>query len=123
MTFNINWEKQGVYVKFRGNVTAQDLIDANNYVISNAQFDTIEYQIFDFLHIDKFNVSSYDITIIGVMDKSQTDFKKDMKIAILTQDDYVREIIAEYDHLMADTDWVTQIFPNIDSVNLWVSEK
>ena len=123
MTFNINWEKKGVYVKFRGNVTTQDLIDANNYVISNAQFDTIDYQIFDFVHIDKFNVSSYDITIIGVMDKSQTDFKKDMKIAIVTQDDYVREIITEYDHIMSGTNWITRIFPSIGSANSWVTEK
>lgn len=48
MTFNINWDKRGVYVKFRGIVTAQDLIDANNYVISNANFETIHYQILIF---------------------------------------------------------------------------
>ena len=52
MTFNINWYKKGVYVKFRGIVTAQDLIDANNYVISNVNFETIDYQIFDFLFIE-----------------------------------------------------------------------
>jgi hypothetical protein len=64
MTFNIIWDKEGVYVKFRGVVTAQDLIDANNYVLSNANFDSICYQIFDFLDIDDFNISSYDIEII-----------------------------------------------------------
>ena len=57
------------------------------------------------------------------MDKAQVDFKKDMKIAILTQDDYVREIIVDYDHVMAGTDWITRIFSSIGSANLWVSEK
>ena len=122
MTFNINWDKEGVYVKFRGNVTAQELIDANNYVISNANFDTINYQIFDFLHIDDFNISSYDISIIGTMDKSQSDFKKEMKVAVVTQDDYVREVITEYDQLMSGTNWITRIFSSIGNANSWVNE-
>ena len=123
MTFNINWDKEGVYVKFRGKVTARDLIDANNYVISNAQFDIIDYQIFDFLQIDEFNISSYDITIIGTMDKSQSDFKKDMKIAIITQDDYVRGVFTEYDQLLIGTNWITKIFSSVDNARLWLKEK
>ena len=123
MTFNINWDKKGVYVKFRGVVTAQDLIDANNYVISNANFETINYQIFDFLNIDDFKITSYDINIIGVMDKSQVGFKKEMKIAVLTQDDYVREITTKYDHLMAGSNWVTRIFADINSARQWTATK
>jgi hypothetical protein len=123
MTFNINWDKNGVYVKFRGNVTAQDLIDANNYVISNANFETIEYQIFDFLHIDEFTITSYDMSIIGVMDRAQTDFKKEMKVAILTQDDYVIEITSEYEQLMTGTDWGTKILPSIEEARAWVKKK
>lgn len=122
MTFNINWDKNGVYVKFRGEVTAQDLIDANNYVISNANFEKINYQIFDFLHIDKFNVTSYDINIIGTMDKAQTDFKNKMNIAVISQDDYIDEIIKEYDQLMSGTNWVTKIFSSVEEARIWVDK-
>lgn len=121
MTFNINWDKNGVYVKFRGNVTPQDLIDANNYVISNAKFESIEYQIFDFLHIDEFLITSYDITIIGTMDKGQVDFKEKMKVAILSQDDHVIEITKEYEQLMDGTSWETNIMTNIDDAREWVN--
>lgn len=123
MTFNINWDKNGVYVKFRGNVTAQDLIDANNYVISSANFETIKYQIFDFLHIDEFTITSYDMSIIGVMDKAQSDFKKEMKVAVLTQDDYVIQITSEYEQLMTGTEWKTKIFPTIEEARKWVKKK
>lgn len=123
MTFNINWYKKGVYVKFRGVVTPQDLIDANNYVISNANFESIDYQIFDFLHIDDFKISSYDITIIASMDKSQTEFIKDMKVAIVTQNDYVREITTEYDQFMAGSNWITRVFTSYESAKEWVKSK
>ncbi len=120
MTFTINWDKNGVYVKFRGVVNAQDLIDANNYVISNANFESINFQIFDFLDIEEFKITSYDISIIGVMDKSQTDVKKDMKVAVVTQSDYVREITAEYDKIMSGSNWETNIFPSLEAAREWV---
>jgi len=122
MTFNINWDKRGAYVKFHGIVSAQDLIDANNYLISNANFEGINYQIFDFLNIEEFKITSFDISIIGVMDKAQTEFKKEMKIAILTQDNYVRKITKEYDQLMEGSNWITKIFDNMENAKQWVKE-
>lgn len=123
MTFNINWDKKGVYIKFRGLVTAQDLIDANNYVISNANFELINYQIFDFLNIDNFKITSYDISIIGVMDKSQTDFKKEMKVAIITDDDDVKRITSEYDQIMSGSNWITKIFSTLEDARTWCVSK
>jgi len=61
MTFNIKWGKKAVHVKFRGIVTAQDLIDANNYLISNSEFENIHNQIFDFLDISDFLITKEDI--------------------------------------------------------------
>lgn len=123
MTFNINWDKKGVYVKFRGIVSSQDLIDANNYVISNKNFEDIAYQIFDFLSIDEFNIVKKDIQIIGLMDKSQSEFKKDMKVAIVTDRDDVRETILEYDKLMKNSSWLTEKFPDVDSARKWCNKK
>jgi hypothetical protein len=54
------------------------------------------------------------------MDKSQTEFKNEMKIAILTQDDNVKEITGEYDQLMSGSNWVTKIFADLESAKKWV---
>ena len=121
MTFNINWSKEGVYVKFSGVVTAQDLIDANNYVLSNANFESINYQIFDFLQIDDFKVTSHDITLIAMMDKSQIESKEEMKIAILTVNNYVKEITSEYDQFMIGSAWETKIFETAEAAKEWVN--
>lgn len=123
MTFNISWSKEGVYVKFRGIVTAQDLIDANNYVLSNANFDSINFQIFDFLNIDDFKVTSHDITIVAMIDMSQTESKEKMKIAILTTNNYVKEITLEYDQNMAGSNWETKIFENVEAAKEWINSK
>ena len=122
MTFNINWDKNGVYVKFRGVVNARDLIDANNYVISNKNFESINYQIFDFNSIDAFEITKEDITIIGTMDKSQSEFKIKMDVAIVTNEDKVTEITEEYKQLMNGSGWKTEIFPDVDSARKWCEE-
>lgn len=123
MTFTINWGKNGVSLKFRGIITDQDLIDANNYIISNASFESINYQIFDFSDIEDFKVTSYDISIIGILDKSQVEFTKDMKVAFVTQDDYVKDIVSEFDQILASSKWVSKTFPTLEDAKKWVKTK
>lgn len=120
MTFNIKWHKKGVFLKFRGIVNSQDLIDANNYLISNANFELIDYQIFDFSEIDDFQITAYDMAIIGSMDKSQSEFNKKMKVAVITTDNYVKELTREYNIFMIGTDWSSQIFNDIETAKKWI---
>ncbi|MFO7828733.1 MAG: hypothetical protein R6V23_08950 [Bacteroidales bacterium] len=120
MTFNIKWHKKGVFLKFRGIVNSQDLIDANNYLISNANFELIDYQIFDFSEIDDFQITAYDMAIIGSMDKSQAEFNKKMKVAVITTDNYVKELTTEYNTFMKGTGWSSQIFNDIETAKKWI---
>ena len=121
MTFNIKWHKKGVFLKFRGIVNSQDLIDANNYLISNANFETIDYQVFDFSEIDDFQITVYDMAIIGSMDKSQAEFNKKMKVAVITNDNYVKELTTEYNTFMKRTDWVSRVFNDNETAKKWIN--
>ena len=121
MTFNIKWHKKGVFLKFRGIVNSQDLIDANNYLISNANFELIDYQIFDFSEIDDFQITAYDMAIIGSMDKSQAEFNKKMKVAVITNDNYVKELTTEYNAFMKETGWSSRVFDDIETAKKWIN--
>lgn len=123
MTFNIKWDKRIVHVKFRGIVTAQDLIDSNNYLISNANFEKTHNQIFDFLDITDFQITKEDIQIIGTMDKAQAEWNKSMKVAIITKDDSVRKITREYEKILRGSGWVTQIFENPETAENWMKSE
>jgi len=57
------------------------------------------------------------------MDKSQTNFNKQMKVAVVTNDDYIKEITSEYDQVMIGSKWVTRIFPSYELAKKWVSSK
>ncbi|OFX83573.1 MAG: hypothetical protein A2W99_15175 [Bacteroidetes bacterium GWF2_33_16] len=121
MTFNIKWGKKAVHVKFRGIVTAQDLIDANNYLISNSEFENIHNQIFDFLDISDFLITKEDIEIIAAMDKAQSEWNKVMKVAIITNDNAVNIITKEYEKKMQGSGWNTQIFDNPIDAQKWIT--
>ena len=120
MTFNIKWGKKVVHVKFRGIVNAQDLIDANNYLISNSEFENIHNQIFDFLDITDFLITKEDIEIIAGMDKAQSEWNKVMKVAIVTNDIAVTEITKEYKKKMEGSGWITQIFNDAIEAQEWI---
>lgn len=123
MTFNIKWGKKVVHVKFRGIVTAQDLIDANNYLISNSEFENIHNQIFDFMDIADFSITKNDIEIVATMDKAQSEWNKIMKVAIVTVDNEVSEITQYYIKLMEGTDWNTRIFNDPIEAQEWILSK
>lgn len=120
MTFTIQWQEKGVFITFRGIVKSQDLIDANNYLLSNADFDSLDYQVVDFSDVEDFKVTSYDMGIIGSMNNSQTLFNKKMKVAFITSDIYIKEQIKEYNKYMIKTDWEIQIFKNLQEAKKWV---
>ena len=120
MTFTIQWQEKGVFITFRGIVKSQDLIDANNYLLSNADFDSLDYQVIDFSDVEDFKATSYDMGIIGSMNNSQTLFNKKIKVAFITSDNYIKEQIKEYNKYMIKTDWEIQIFNNLQEAKKWV---
>ena len=123
MTFNIKWGKKVVYIKFRGIVTAQDLIDANNYLISNSEFENIHNQIFDFIEIADFLITKSDIEIIAAMDKAQSEWNKVMKVAIVAIDNEVNEITEEYKKIMEGSGWTIRDFKTTEEAQKWIKSK
>ncbi|MGC9375219.1 MAG: hypothetical protein ACP5DQ_09285 [Bacteroidales bacterium] len=120
MTFTIQWQDKGVFITFRGIVKSQDLMDANNYLLSNADFDSLNYQIFDFSEVEDFKVTPYDMSLIGTMNSAQTIFNKKIKVAFITSDPYTLEQINEYKSYMHKTDWELQSFTNLKEAKKWV---
>lgn len=123
MTFNIKWGKKVVHVKFRGKVTSQDLIDANNYLISNSEFENIHNQIFDFLDITEFQITKSDIEIVATMDKAQSEWNTMMKVAVVTTDKSVKDITQHYINLMDETGWSTRIFDDPIEAQEWITSE
>jgi len=119
MTFTIQWKKNGVFITFKGIVQSQTLIDANNYLLSNADFDSLDYQVFDFSKVKDFKVTTYDMSIIGSMNSSQSVFNKKINIAFVTSNNYIKEQIEEYKLYMKKTDWEIQIFSNLKEAKKW----
>ena len=120
MTFTIQWKKNGVFITFKGIVQSQTLIDANNYLLSNADFDSLDYQIFDFSDVEDFKATTYDMSIIGTMNNAQTIFNKKIKVAFITSDHYILEQINEYKSYMHKTDWEIRSFTNLKEAKKWV---
>ena len=122
MPFSHNWEEKGVVVTFSGVITSNEVMKANNQIIGDPRFDNLLYQIFDFGNIDKIISSDEEAKMIGIMDKSSTRWNKRIKVACITNKDYIIEMINEYAEMLKETEWDVGVFKDLDDAYSFVGK-
>lgn len=122
MNFDLKWIDNNVIVAFKGKVDFNDINDANTIIIGDSRFDDLEFEIFDFCNVEKFNLTEKDILMIAALDKSSSIWNKEIKGALVFADKTVYKLAKKYIELMKDTDWTIKIFYNIDDAIKWCSE-
>lgn len=86
---------------------------ANDLFIGDSRFDKMNYQICDFTDVSSIDFNIKEVEIISVLDKSATHWNKTVKVAFITNDDYMKKIIQAYTKGMQETNWSFKIFDNI----------
>ena len=121
MPHTINWNKEGVEVKFRGLLRPEDILTVNDILYRDSRFDTINYQLYDFLEVDEVNGSEVDVELIGTIDKQISIWNNKFKGVILAKDPQLIELLSVYKELLEGTNWQIKIFKNIESANEWIN--
>ena len=52
MAYDLVWEDNGVYWKYSGNVTGQEIIDASTSIYGDVRFITLKYKFVDFIDVE-----------------------------------------------------------------------
>lgn len=68
MAYQIRWENIGVYCKFTGIVSSNDLMDCNSTIYASPRFDTLRYQIFDMLNATDIAFTIEDVELAAACD-------------------------------------------------------
>lgn len=56
MPFDLSWEADGVYKKFSGAVSADEIARSVDLVSADQRFDNLKYAIHDFTDVSKFDI-------------------------------------------------------------------
>ncbi len=105
MSYSLKWEDNAVYVTYNENLTPMDVMRGNNEIYSDPRFDTLQFQICDFLKAKTLAATEHDARMIGAMDKSSTRWNNNVKVICIVKNQQLIELIDVYAKMLEDTQW------------------
>ncbi len=123
MPYAIVWKPDGVIIRYSGIVSYDENIAANGQLYGDPRFESIKYQIADFLTVTDFQISKKESSIIGELDFQSTRWNSHIKVAHITQDNDIIERVKVYEETMKDTAWEFGIFNTMEEAQKWVEGK
>lgn len=122
MPYRTNWEAKGIVWEFFGDVTAQEIEEANAEFYGDERSDLAKYQIIDAMGVTSVEWSERDITATVAQDIGAAHKIEDLNVAYVARD---KEIIAKLEKYIdlarsLNSSWQFKGFPDISSARAWV---
>ncbi len=96
MPFEITWEPNGIYKKFRGQVTATEFMKAIAALHGDSRFDSCRYSINDFLAVEGHNISELDVKKYAGFAIGAASTNPNIKVAVVTTDEQIIGLVNFY---------------------------
>ncbi len=119
--YKIDFERNGVYIKFSEKLTGNDLIQINKLLYSYDQFETMKYQLWDYTNTKEILITEEEVEIIGVLDKAASRWNNSMLVALVGKSDEFASLIEIYKKEISEIDWTCVMFNELDSARLWLN--
>jgi hypothetical protein len=120
MAYSIHWEPIGVYRKYRGHVTGDELLASIQLVESDARFDALRYAINDCLDVESFDISDSAIRKIAAIDQAAALSNPNIRVAVVATDQQIHALAQLY--AAQQPTYPTAIFHELDTARLWIRE-
>lgn len=126
MPYTLKWIGSNVFVTMLGEITFDEIIKCNELIYGDYRFDSMIYQLVDFTKITDFNMSEKfepsEFQQLIVLEKSATRWNNDVKVAIVSTNDFINSLMEEYANSLKDTGWKCGIFECVQSAKKWCLE-
>ena len=126
MSFKINWEPNGVYVKFSGPATASVALRATVDVQQDPRFDKLSYVIMDCLDTDKTDSSQLgaDSAIVAQIIAIRTGgffINRKVRFALITTDENLK-LQVNQSHTGFPLPYPSRVFLTLAEAHEWVTQ-
>lgn len=123
MSFETIWENNGVYQRFRGQLTKQDKENANHEVMGSQRFEEIKYWIVDSLEIESYMPNQTDAMVSAAHDLGAEHYNSDLLMAFVANNiDHIDNIKHYMGILEQYSAWKVRLFDDIESARKWISK-
>ncbi len=123
MPYKLKWIGNDVITEFYDKLTVDDVIKANQEVYGDQRLDAMRFQIANFSTISSYNVNELDVKIVSTLDIKASIWNRNVKIASVTKDPVIFELINIYNNMLEETNWRCQTFETFDAAFNWCTNR
>lgn len=123
MSYAINWESEGVLVRFSETYSYEEDSNANMEIYSASQFENLKYIIWDLSGISELKMTDEEAVTTSMQDRLASSRLPHVKVALLAQDKPTLKICENYIARCRNyqMDWEFMVFDNMESIRRWVA--
>ncbi len=121
MPYDITWEPGGVVWTFHGNVTASEALRSNEDIYGDSRFDSLSYQIANFLGAQKIDFGESTIAQVAALDRAAAHSNPRIKVALVTNLEYMTLLADLYKVNSEKSPWSVAIFGKLEDAREWIS--
>ncbi len=121
MPYEIQWEDRCVYVRMYGKIDRYDLKGVYREINNNPLYDSLCWEIHDFLAVTELAYSVDDAEAYGHMDMGGGAITNpQINMAIVSTNEEVLALSSLYHSIIATTRWELKVFPTLEQAQQWV---
>ena len=122
MFHQITWEKDGVFVECKGDLTIQYIHKVNGLLHGDERFEGHKYQVWDFLNSNLSQITLDEMKEPAAIDLVASAYAKKVRVAIIVQEPHSVKLMRYYCDLCNEDDsqWRARNFDNSADANKWV---
>lgn len=123
MPYEAIWEDKGIYWKYQGILTGDDLLQSNMNIYGDSRFDNLRYQLVDMLDVESFDVETEAMEAVTAMDEAASQTNPSLIIAVVSAHIQAKQLVELYETTTGGAPWETEIFESVEEARAWITSK
>ena len=123
MPYETKWEEKGIYWKYSGILTGDDLLQSNMGIYGDSRFDKLHYQIIDMLDVETFDVDTETMEEVTAMDLGASQSNPNLIVAVVANHIQAKRLVEIYETTAGGAPWETEIFETVKDARIWITSK
>lgn len=120
MAYTLIWEENGVYCRFTGLLSAEEIIQCSNEISGDIRFDDIKYQLIDILDVTELAIKTIDVRVVAAYDRAAALTNPKVKCALVTIDKDANILFGVYQNEILKSPWEGLSFTTIKEARAWL---
>ena len=122
MAHTYNWETNGLYRKFSGNIRSDEILETSLELQMMPEFEQAKYVINDFLEVTGHSVLPEHTKAYAAIDNVIANTAGIIKIALVIDNEALTQIADNYLELMENELFDCALFKTVEDARHWIAD-